>query len=274
MPTSRIDLNGFGLNVVDEGEGAPVLLVHGFPDTSALWRNQIPALVDAGFRCIAPDKRGRGETDMPATVDEYSLGHSINDLMMLMDHLGVERAHVVGHDWGAVVSWLLAIFQPQRVERLTAISVGFPGTPASRKLSQIARYWYMFMFQSPAAEEIVQRHDWKFFRQWGGPRMPDLERYIEDMSRPGRLTAGLNWYRANGKAEVLLADPVDLPAVQCPTMGIWSPLDLALSEEQMLASESKVTGGWRYERIDDAGHWLMLERPDEVTKLILDFLTP
>ncbi len=273
MATSRIDLGGFGLNVIDEGEGAPVVLVHGFPDTSAVWRNQIPALVEGGFRCLAPDMRGRGDSDMPATVEEYSLHLPIGDLVNLLDHHGIERAHIVGHDWGAVVAWLFAIFQPQRVDKLVTLSIGFPGSAASRSLSQVSRYWYMFMFQSPAAEEIIQRHDWRFLRAWAGTTMPDAERYVADLARPGRLTAALNWYRANATPQILLSDPVELPKVRAETMGIWSALDFACAEEQMLASADHVEGGWRYERIDDAGHWMQLDRPDETNKLLLEFLT-
>lgn len=273
MNTRKIQANGITHNLIDEGEGFPVVMIHGFPDTSALWRKQIPTLVEAGFRCIAPDMRGRGDTDMPATPEEYSLHHPIDDVKAIMDALDIERAHVVCHDWGAVVGWLLATFDPARVERLVAISVGAPGA-APRSLKQMARFWYMLLFQFPVAEELVQRDDWAFFREWGGAHNPDLERYITDLSRPGRLTAGLNWYRANAKPEILLAPAVNLPKVSAPTMGVWSTADLALGEEQMTASASVVANEWRFERLEDIGHWIPVEAADQLNALLLDFLAP
>src|SRR5919205_3901660 len=104
----RIERDGVELSVLDEGDGPAVLLIHGFPDSSYLWRNQVPALVAAGFRAIAPDLRGLGESDKPGAVDEYGVLHSVADMLAILDALDVERAHVVGHDFGAVVAWLLA----------------------------------------------------------------------------------------------------------------------------------------------------------------------
>ncbi|MCH8235504.1 MAG: alpha/beta fold hydrolase, partial [Chloroflexi bacterium] len=125
--TRRIEANGLSFHVTDSGEGPPVVLLHGFPDTSALWRNQIAALVEAGFRCIAPDMRGRGRSDRPDDVADYALTNMVRDVAGVLDALGVDRAHIVGHDWGAGVAWLFASLMPDRTETLTAISVGFPG---------------------------------------------------------------------------------------------------------------------------------------------------
>ncbi|MGH2811170.1 MAG: alpha/beta fold hydrolase, partial [Actinomycetota bacterium] len=122
LARNSIELGDLRLAVVDEGEGAPVLLLHGFPDSADLWRGQIPALVTAGFRAIAPDLRGFGQSDKPSKVEDYALLLILQDVVGLMDRLEVERAHVVGHDWGAVVAWLLATFQPERVGSLVAVS--------------------------------------------------------------------------------------------------------------------------------------------------------
>jgi pimeloyl-ACP methyl ester carboxylesterase len=122
----RIQGDGVELDVLDEGEGPPVLLVHGFPDSSHLWRHQLPALTAAGLRVIAPDMRGFGASDRPADVAAYRLSRTVADLVAILDTLGVDRARVVGHDWGAAVAWLLAAIRPDRVERLVAMSVGHP----------------------------------------------------------------------------------------------------------------------------------------------------
>jgi pimeloyl-ACP methyl ester carboxylesterase len=194
----RVPGDGIELAVLDEGEpGAPaVLLVHGFPDSADLWRHQVPALTGAGLRAIAPDMRGFGESDKPDAVEEYRLSRAVADLGAVLDALGVERAHVIGHDWGAAVSWAFAALRPERVERLVAMSVGHPGAQR-RSLADREKAWYTLLFQfEGVAEELLARDDWKLFKEWLRED-GDVERYVADLSRPGALTAGLNWYRAN-----------------------------------------------------------------------------
>src|SRR6202022_920369 len=123
MEPELIEANGLQFHVRDAGSGAPVILLHGFPDTGDLWRNQVPALVQNGFRTIVPDMRGRGGSSKPENVSDYRLSTIVRDVTGIMDALGIERAHVVGHDWSAAVAWLLAALAPERVDRLVAISV-------------------------------------------------------------------------------------------------------------------------------------------------------
>ena len=123
----RINGDDVELAVLDEGEGEAVLLIHGFPDSARLWRHQLPTLTDAGFRVVAPDLRGFGASGKPADVAAYRMHHAVKDMLAVLDALGIERAHVVGHDWGAAVAWALALMAPQRVNRLVAMSVGHPG---------------------------------------------------------------------------------------------------------------------------------------------------
>lgn len=266
-----IEANGLKHFVVDEGSGPAVVLIHGFPDSADLWRNQVPALVDAGFRVIAPDLRGLGDSDKPEGVQNYVILNAMADVRAIMDELGVERAHVVGHDFGAGVAWVTAIAQPERVEKLVVLSVGHPGTFNRPVFKQMQMSWYTFFFQFEGiAETVLMRDNWSLFREWLSSS-PDRERSIEAMSRPGALTAGLSWYRANIRPEVWGIE-IPFPEVSAPTMGIWGSEDFALSEEQMTDSVQYLAGEWRYERIDGAGHWFMLEKPDEVNALLLDFL--
>src|SRR3954470_12347563 len=123
----RVRGDGVELDVLDEGSGPVVLLVHGFPDSSHLWRGQVPALTGAGLRVIAPDMRGFGASHKPERVEDYRLSRAVADLVAVLDELEVERVRVVGHDWGAGVAWVLAALHPARVERLVAMSVGHPG---------------------------------------------------------------------------------------------------------------------------------------------------
>jgi pimeloyl-ACP methyl ester carboxylesterase len=269
----RIRGDGVELAVLDEGEGAAVLLLHGFPDSSQLWRHQIPALVGAGMRAVAPDLRGFGESERPEGVEEYAIARSVADMVALLDALDVERAHVVGHDWGAGLAWALAAYVPARVERLIVMSVGHPNALRRPSIEQREKGWYQLLFQfTGVAESLIQRDGWKLFREMLG-NAQDRERYIADLSRPGALTAGLNWYRANATPEQELERMSLFPAVDVPALGIWSSGDAYLTEEGLLDTAAHVTGPWRYERIEGAGHWLQLDAPDRVNKLLLDFLS-
>jgi pimeloyl-ACP methyl ester carboxylesterase len=268
----RIAAHGITLAVEDEGTGPAVLLLHGFPDSSRLWRYQVPALVEAGLRAIAPDLRGFGESDRPETVEEYSIGRSVADMVAVLDALGVELTHVVGHDWGAGLAWALAAFVPERVDRLVVMSVGHPNTLRNPSIEQREKGWYQLLFQfDGVAEALIQRDDWKLFRDMLGAAR-DRDRYLADLARPGALTAGLNWYRANAKPEQELERARPFPAVAAPTLGIWSSGDNYLTEEGILGSGEHVTGPWRYERIEGAGHWLQLDAPERVNELLVGFL--
>ncbi len=268
----RIAAADLTLAVADEGDGRPVLLLHGFPDSSYVWRHQVPTLVGAGLRAVAPDLRGFGESDKPEAVEEYSLARSVADMTAVLDALGIERTHVVGHDWGAGVAWLLAAFVPERVDRLVAMSVGHPNTRRTRSIEQREKAWYQLLFQfTDVAEELLRRDDWKLFREWLRDD-GDLERYVAALSRPGALRAGLNWYRANLAPALELESRPPVPAVVAPTLGLWSSGDHYLTEQGMLRSAEHVTGPWRYERIEGASHWLQLDAPGRINELLLEFL--
>jgi pimeloyl-ACP methyl ester carboxylesterase len=268
---TRIAVGDVTLEVDDRGSGAPVLLLHGWPDSGRLWRHQVAALGEAGFRTIAPDLRGFGASDRPEGVDAYGLPALVGDVLGVLDGLEVERAHVVGHDWGAALAWVFATLVPDRVESLTALSVGHPAAFTGAGLPQREKSWYMLLFQfEGVAEEWLSKDAWRNFREWG--HHPDAEDCIADLERPGALTASLGWYRANLPPESLVAEPLELPPVQARTLGVWSTGDMALTEAQMTGSEAFVSGGWRYERVEGAGHWMQLEAPDRVNALLLDFL--
>lgn len=255
------------LNVFDAGAGPTILLLHGFPDSLALWRRVIPALLEGGYRVIAPDQRGFGESSAPRGVRHYRIEHIVGDALALLDSLGVDRAHVVGHDWGAVIAWFLAGEHPERVRTLTAISVGHPRAYANAGLEQKRKGLYTFFFQlRGVAEWVLSRNGFANFRKWVR-NYPETDQWIRDLSRPGRLTAALNWYRANFR-RILTGRHPPCPV---PTLGVWSSRDFALAESQMTGSEPYVTASWRYERLEGASHWIPLEVPEQLSDLILDF---
>lgn len=263
----KIKVNNINLNVVIEGNGRPVILLHGFPDSSRIWRNQIKFLTDHGFRVIAPDLRGFGDSDAPAGKKNYALENIIGDLTALMDLLAIHQAPVVGHDWGAVIGWVLAIKQPERVERYVAISVGHPMAYRSDFIQKL-RSWYAMLFQIPfLSEKGVSAMNWFLLRKLTGNH-PETNNWISDLSRNGRLTAGLNWYRANF-ARLLFEDFTN---VKVPVFGIWSKGEIFLSRGQMLKSAAYVDGPWRYEMIDEASHWIPLDVPEQLNHLLLEYL--
>jgi len=271
--TRTVELESGTFPVVDHGEGDPVLLLHGFPDSRHMWRYQVPALADEGLRVIAPDLRGFGEAPRPEGVENYDLERIVGDVLGILNALDVETFELVAHDWGAVVGWILAATQPDRVERYAALSVGAPGAPGRRSLEQRENAWYTLFFQFEGTAEAWLRHDdWELFREWLRDD-GDVERYLEDLSRPGALTAGLNWYRANARPTPPDEEDFALPDVTCPVLGVWSDGDNYLTEGQMLGSTETVDGPWEYERVEGASHWLTLDVPGEVNDILVEFLT-
>jgi pimeloyl-ACP methyl ester carboxylesterase len=264
-----IEANGISLYVEDHGSGVPVVLLHGWPDSARLWRHQVPVLAAAGFRVITPDMRGFGRSGRPDEVAAYGLRNVIADVTAVLDQLGVDTAHVVGHDWGAAVAWLMAILCPDRVRTLTVISVPHPLAPQTVRQYEMA--WYQLFFQFAAVAEATISHDgwaWlRLFTRGDG----DFEQWVADLSRPGALTASLNWYRANLAPRMPGPRPALAP-VTAPTMAIWSSRDHYLDGERVKNSAAFVKGPWRYEEIPDASHWIPLDAPDRLNELLLDWL--
>ena len=257
------------LNVFDAGDGPAMLLLHGFPDSLALWRGVVPGLLEQGYRVIAPDQRGFGESSAPPGVHHYRIERAVGDAIGLLDTLGIRSAHVVGHDWGAVIAWYLAGLHPDRFLSLTAVSVGHPRAYANAGPEQKRKGWYTFFFQLRGIPEwLLSRKDFAYFRRWVHD-YPEAEAWIRDLSRPGRLTAALNWYRANLSPMLLGRHP----RCRIPVLGVWSTRDFALAESQMTTSERYVDGVWRYERLEGQSHWIPLEAPEVLSRLILEFVS-
>jgi pimeloyl-ACP methyl ester carboxylesterase len=267
----RVDSGGVGIEYEVTGDGPPVMLLHGFPDSGRLWRHQVPALAEAGFSVIVPDLRGYGRSDKPSKVEAYRRERLVGDVLAVMNATGAERAHIVGHDWGASVAWATALTAADRVDHLVALSVGHPAAFGAAGLAQHEKSWYMLLFQFPGiAEQWLADNDWANLRAWA--RHPDTDAVIAELETNGSLTPGLNYYRANVPPESFLRSRRALPPAQAPTMGVWSSGDLFLLETQMAGSESHVAGPWRYERLEGPGHWMQLEAPAALNELLVDFL--
>src|ERR1041384_1458018 len=153
-----VDTPRLRFHVAEAGSGPPVILLHGFPECAYSWRHQLAALAGAGFRAIAPDQRGYGETDAPAEIEAYDQIELAADVVALMDALGIERAPIVGHDWGSPVAWHTALLHPDRVSAVVALSVPYGGRPPAPPTSIFEKrmgdaFFYMLYFQKPGVAE-------------------------------------------------------------------------------------------------------------------------
>jgi pimeloyl-ACP methyl ester carboxylesterase len=274
--THRIAGNGLSHFVRDSGdERAPAaILLHGFPDSSAVWDRLTPFLVAGGYRIIAPDLRGFGETDMAARTADYNIetGAAV-DVIAILDALALSRTHLVGHDFGAPVAWYLAAQKPERFKSLSALSVGHMRAFLAAGAEQKRRSAYILAHQlRGVCEWLYRRNDWDLLRKhWDSVR--EAEETIRLLSRPGRLTAGLNWYRANISLGRMLSPPKEgsrgPERVGLPTLGVWSAGEKYLVEQQMIRSGDYVDGAWTYARVEGASHWVQEDAPEELSKLLL-----
>lgn len=268
LPSRPVRVGGFSQNVVDVGSGPAVLLLHGFPNNSTDWRYQIPPLVNAGYRVIAPDLLGLGKSDKPLPPENYTTARDADRALELLSILGIQRARVVGHDRGGGASWYIAAHHPDRVEQLVALTVGHSNAGRNPTIEQMEKSWYMLLFQFAEAEEMLTKDDWRLFRNWMRNH-PDTDKWIADLAPQGALTAGLGWYRANRRPTATLGPA--LPDVTVSALGLWSAEDHYLLPDYMLETYRYMRAPWRAERIDGASHFLMLDQPERVTNLILEF---
>lgn len=281
-------VNGIQMHWVEAGDGPLVVLLHGFPEFWFGWRNQIPALAQAGYRVVAPDLRGYNESDKPDGYDAYLGGPLSADVADLIAVCGEERAIVVGHDWGGAVAWMTALRHPEVVEKLVILNAPHPGAflRAVRDPAQLLRSSYILFFQTPIApERLLRAHNFRALR-WmlrsGSQRVgaftdEDLDRYAAAFSQPGALTGSLAYYRAMGRrmmgaARQSGAAPRDgeRRTVTAPTLIIWGRNDPALG--QAIADPGDAVPNRKVVFIDDASHFVQADAPDRVNELLVDFL--
>ncbi|MEX5716877.1 alpha/beta fold hydrolase [Geodermatophilus maliterrae] len=267
----RVDVGDLTLDVRADGpeDGRPVLLLHGFPETSLSWAAVTPRLTEAGLRTHAVDQLGYSPGARPAEVEAYALTNLAQVTADLMTAMDLPVADVVGHDWGANVAWALAAWHPDRVRSLTAVSVPHPSaftTAWRRDPEQQERSAYIRLFwQEGKAEEVLLADDARRLRRMYGDAVDReaVDEYVAVLSAPGALTAALNWYRAMSSAT-----PVDDVAV--PTTYVWSDADAAIGRTAAEACAAHVTGDYRFLELPGVSHWIPEQAPDRLAAAILD----
>lgn len=270
------EVNGVRLHWVEQGRGPLVVLLHGFPELWYEWRHLIPALAAAGFRAVAPDMRGYNLSEKPKGVEPYALRHLTADVAALVRHLGETRAHVVGHDWGGVVAWRLAMDHAEVVDRLVIVNAPHPRVFARelRKPKQALKSAYAAFFQLPAVPEAVFRANGyamveRVFRDEPRPGAytgEDIALYKEAIARPGALKAMINYYRAAVRHPAGESLPVT-----APTLVVWGEDDAHLNVENTIGLEEHVPGV-RVERLPGVSHWVPADAPEELAALVTRFL--
>ena len=278
---SYIETNGIHLHVVQAGpkSGAPVILLHGFPEFWRSWIKQIPGLVQAGCRVIIPDQRGYNLSDKPEGVKAYRVETLVQDIIGLIDALDYEKVNLVGHDWGGIVGWILANQHPERLHRLGILNAPHPAVMRrflQRDFEQLRRSWYAFFFQLPWLPEIAMRAD-----NWRGAQRAlrgsgklhtftneDIEKYKEAWSQPGAMTAMINWYRAAVRYQPRTTNDM---RVKVPTLMMWGMKDFALSH-RMARPSMDFCDDSQLVFFPDATHWVQLEAALEVNELLIEFV--
>jgi pimeloyl-ACP methyl ester carboxylesterase len=304
---STVSTNGIRMHVAEMGRGFPVVMLHGWPELWYSWRHQLPVLAAAGYRAIAPDMRGYGGTDAPAEPTEYTMKIICADIAGLMDALELERAVIVGHDWGGAALWQFALRYPDRVAGLIGLNTPYAPPSGARTTEALRdafgltdRTFYMRYFLTTAAEAEFEAdvrtnlaktfmpytrcEDLWTFATVGGDgsgcwvRIPppatfltpeELDVYTEAFERTG-IRGGFNWYRAAdlNAGEV---DPPKGPMIDRPTLMITAEHDRILRPE-MAAGMAQFIPNLRTELVRNCSHWTQQERPHEVNRLMLDFL--
>lgn len=276
-------VNGIALHVVLAGpaRGKPLVFLHGFPEFWFGWRHQIDHFASSGYRVIIPDQRGYNLSAKPAGIASYSIDMLAKDVVGVLDAATDSKAFVVGHDWGASVTWYLAARYSERVSRAAMLSVPHPRIFTKNLITnpaQLRKSWYIFFFQLPwLPERILRRRDWALLIRALRDTLPrgvfshsDLEQYKESWNREGALTAMLNWYRAALLSPSKFAVDSEASRVKVPALLIWGKHD-QFADEAMARESLQYCDDGRLEVFETATHWVQHEEPTRVNSLLSQF---
>ncbi len=308
-----VSTNGIRMHIAEAGTGFPVVMCHGFPEMWYSWRHQLKALSEAGFRAIAPDQRGYGETDCPAPIEAYTQKQIVADIIGMLDALGIAKCVIVGHDWGGFTAWYAAMMYPARIERVIGINTPFiprgPMKPTEMMRAIAAgNFHYILYFQTPGvAEAELERDIVRSLRGFyqdpphidaaeirkappgvfgpagggildrlsDGPHGKfltdaDFQVFVRAFQKSG-FRGGLNWYRnldRNWEESAEFPQRVDAPALM-----LTAELDVVLRPEMAEGMTAWVPNLRKTVLIKGSGHWTQQEKPAEVNRAMIEFLS-
>jgi len=254
-----------------ENQGPALILLHGFPETSAMWTPLMAAAVSQGYRVVAFDQRGYSPGARPDHIVDYTISNLVQDVLDVADAVGFETFHLVGHDWGSAVGWGVVMAHPDRVLSWSSLSIPHPaafGEALQNDPEQKKRSAYMLLFQQPwLPEQLFAFNDQMLLREVFYNSMPEWQRreYLSLFSEPGAMTAALNWYRGLNLAEQRLPGQ---PEIEQPVLFIWGNADPAVSSYSIQAQRKYLLGPYKEIELD-AGHWLMEEKTSAVVTAVL-----
>ncbi len=305
-----VETNGIRMALYEQGQGVPVIMCHGFPELAYAWRHQIPAIAAAGFRAIAPDQRGYGNTDQPQAIESYDIHHLTGDLVGMLDALEIEKAVFVGHDWGGVVTWAMPLLHPTRVAGVIGVNTPFlpraPMDPIALMRAAYGEDMYIVYFQKPGVADAALAADpgktlRLFYRRtgmtiaefdkrpaeernlalvhalqsdeglWPGEPLHSQEEhdfFVKAFTRTG-FTGGINWYRnftRNWHSMEGVTQRVD-----CPALMVMAENDIVLRPSLADGMEAFVPDLEKH-LIKNCGHWTQTEKPDEINRVMIDWL--
>jgi pimeloyl-ACP methyl ester carboxylesterase len=262
----------FTVDTAGPAAGPPVLLLHGFPETRHMWRHQLRALAAAGFRAVAPDQRGYSAGARPREVEAYAGDRLTSDALALMDACGAQRFHLVGHDWGGQLAWLIAAGNPDRVATLTMLSRPHPAAFAralAEDPEQANRSRHHEAFREAEAVGRLRQENFRMLRagmEREGVAPENLDAYFQTLGEPGAMEAAVNWYRAN---DIALAA---IPAVSVPTLYIWGTADGSVGRRAAELTEQLVSAPYRFIEIEGGGHFIVDQFPERIAQLLIEQL--
>jgi len=259
----------FTAEVAGPPSGEAVLLLHGFPETRHMWRHQLAALSAANFRAVAPDQRGYSRGARPANVEAYTTDQLTSDALGLMDALGYERFHLVGHDWGGQLSWLIAASTPKRLLSLSVLSRPHPAAflrAMTDDPDQATRSRHHRAFREADAVTRMREANLEplrdALRRQGVPA-EDAALYGDALMDEGAIEGAMSWYRATG------LNAGEVAPVSVPTLYVWGSDDATVGRRAAELTAEYVKGRYRFEEIAGAGHFVVDQLPDRVSSLLL-----
>jgi pimeloyl-ACP methyl ester carboxylesterase len=270
--------------ILEEGSGPLALCLHGFPDTAHTWRHLLPELASAGFHAVAPFMRGYAPSGL-AGDEGYSLGSLVADAVALHEALdGDEQSVLIGHDWGAEATYGAGAFAPERFRKLVTLAI--PPTGLDQRVfsdyGQLKRFWYMFFLAAPFAEPVVAADEMAFLaRLWsdwspGYDASEDLAFLKQSLSEPERLRAAIGYYRSNDGSgpdpHAAEREAMRRPAPQ-PTLYVHGSQDGCIAFDLARDAQEYLGAGSHVVELDEVGHFVQLEAPERVNRLILDWVT-